>query len=140
MASKIRDVMTKNVATLPGSASLRTAAKEMRDRDIGGVIVLKSDNSLCGMVTDRDIVVRALADGKDPSECKLDEICSREVTTIQASDDIEKGVQLMREKAVRRLPVQDNGKIVGIVSLGDLAIDRDRRSALGEISAAPANH
>jgi CBS domain-containing protein len=138
MAQKIREVMTENPTTLSANATVAEAAGAMRDRDIGDVIVLQNDR-ICGIVTDRDIVVRAVAEGKDPARTKLADICSRELTTVSPGDGVSDAVRVMKDKAVRRLPVVENGQLVGIVSIGDLAAEQDRRSALGEISAAPAN-
>jgi CBS domain-containing protein len=138
MAQKIRDVMTANPATIPASSAVVEAARAMRDRDIGDVVVLQDDR-VCGIVTDRDIVVRGIAQGRDPAQTKLADICSRDLVTVSPNDDVADAVRLMKEKAIRRLPVVENGRPVGIVSIGDLATEQDRRSALGEISAAPAN-
>jgi CBS domain-containing protein len=136
MAQTIRDVMTFDPVALAANASLTAAARQMKLSDIGDVIVV-DQNQVCGMVTDRDIVVRALAEGRDPSTTTLAEICSREVACLQAEDSVQDAVRLMRERAVRRLPVVDRGRPVGIVSIGDLAIDLDSESALATISAAP---
>jgi CBS domain-containing protein len=107
-------------------------------REIGDVIILE-DRQVCGIVTDRDIVVRGIALGHDPAQTRLGEICSRELTTVPPSGNVAVVMRLMKEKALRRLPVVEDGQLVGIVSLGDLAVKRDRPSVLGEISAAPAN-
>ena len=135
---KISEVMTSNPVTMPATASTLEAARAMRDSNIGTVVVL-DNGKVCGIVTDRDIVVRAVAHGRDPATTKLTDICSHELTTLAPTDTVEHAVQIMREKAIRRLPVVENGKPVGIVSLGDLAMERDPDSALGNISAAPAN-
>jgi len=139
MAQAVREVMTENVVTLPGSAPLAEAAQRMRDADIGDVIVMEGD-TMCGVVTDRDIVVRAIALGKDPQSSPLSEICSHEVVTVAPDDSIDHAAQVMRERAVRRLPVVEGGRPVGIVSIGDLAIERDSSSALADISAAEGNN
>ncbi len=138
MAANIREVMTPNPVTLPATSLAIEAARAMRDSDIGDVIVLDGQ-TICGIVTDRDIVVRAVAEGLDPASTPLMEICSRELTTIAPHESVDKAVHLMREKAIRRLPVVENKRPVGIVSIGDLALERDPESALGNISAAPAN-
>jgi CBS domain-containing protein len=138
MAQQIRDVMTRNPVTLPATATAVDAAKAMRENNVGDVIVLE-DNRICGIVTDRDIVVRSVATGGDPTQTKLSEICSRELTTVSTTDDVSAAVQLMKNKAVRRLPVVDGDRPVGVISLGDLAVERDEHSALGEISVAPPN-
>jgi CBS domain-containing protein len=134
----IRDVMTFKLTTLPMSASVRDAARVMRDASIGDVLVVNNGN-LCGMVTDRDVVVRSIAAGRDPSSTPVADICSQDITAVSPTDSIDHAVQLMRQKALRRLPVIENGRPVGIVSIGDLAQNRDPQSALGEISAAPPN-
>lgn len=134
----VREIMTSNPAILMANATIREAAQTMRDRGIGDVIVQK-DGAFCGIVTDRDIVVRALAQGKDPATTKLESICSKELTSVSPDSSDEDAVRLMREKAIRRLPVTDGRKVIGIVSLGDLAVEKDPRSVLGQISAAPAN-
>jgi CBS domain-containing protein len=133
----VRDVMTSHPRSLEATASVLEAAALMREYDIGDVVVL-DDRRIFGIVTDRDIVVRVVADGSDPALVSLGEICSREPTTIAPTASVGDAVRLIREKAVRRLPVVgQHGEVVGILSLGDLAVARDRRSALGDISAAP---
>ena len=133
----VRDVMTRDPKALESTASVMDAAELMRESDIGDVVVLEDDH-LCGIVTDRDIVIRVLAEGCDAASVTLGEICSRELTTISPTASVGDAVRLIREKAIRRLPVvEEDGEVVGIVSLGDIAVARDRRSALGDISAAP---
>ena len=139
MAQKVRDVMTEDLVTMPASAPISDAAKRMRDADIGDVLVM-NDGTLCGLVTDRDIVVRAVAEGADPQFTKLNEICTHEVTTVGPDDAVEDVIRIMREKAVRRVPVVEGRRPVGIVSIGDLAIERDQESALADISAAEENN
>ena len=134
MGESIRDVMTTEPVAMSATSSVADAARAMRDRPIGDVIVLENGR-VCGIVTDRDIVVRALAAGRD-----------LHATRKPGADDPgidrkrQEAIQLMREQAIRRLPVVEHGKPIGIVSLGDLAVVRDRRSVLGDISAAPPNH
>ena len=138
MAQLVQDVMTPNPVALEATASLVEAALAMRDFDVGAVLVL-DNGQVRGIVTDRDIVVRAIAGGNYPATVKLAEICSRELTTLSPTDSVEEAVALMRDKSIRRLPVVEHGHPVGIVSLGDLAIEKDPHSALGNISAAPPN-
>jgi CBS domain-containing protein len=138
MADKIREVMAPNPVTLPSDSTVADAARQMRDGDIGDVIVTDGDG-VRGIVTDRDIVVRAVAEDRAPSGVTVGEICSGELVTVNADDDIERAVRLMRTHAVRRLPVVQDGRLVGVVSLGDLAVDRDERSVLADISAADPN-
>jgi CBS domain-containing protein len=123
---------------LPGTASVHEAARAMRDADIGDVIVIENER-VCGIITDRDIVVRTVAEARDPATTTLADLCSHPLTTVTPTDSIEHAVQLMRAKAIRRLPVVEGGQAVGIVSLGDLAVEREPGSALGEISGAPPN-
>jgi signal-transduction protein with cAMP-binding, CBS, and nucleotidyltransferase domain len=130
--------MTAHPITLPATSSVVDAARAMRDSDIGDVIVVEN-GQICGMVTDRDITVRGVAEGRNISSLTLGDICSRQLTTLSPTDSVDDAVLLMREKALRRLPVVEGGKPVGIVSLGDLAVTKDPHSALGNISAAPAN-
>jgi CBS domain-containing protein len=138
-AQSVGDIMTRPPSTLDVTASVMDAATLMREGDFGDVVVLE-EGRLCGILTDRDIVVRVLATGDDPSTVRVGDVCSRILTTVAASDGIGDAVRLIRAKAVRRLPVvDDDGKLVGIVSLGDLALARDPKSALGDISAATPN-
>jgi len=133
----IRDVMTPEPVTVPSTTTLEQAARHMRDAGIGNVIVLDGDQ-ITGILTDRDIVVRAVAEGRD-AQTPIGEVTSRDITTIGPDDTLEAAVELMRERSIRRLPVVEAGRAVGIVSLGDLALERDPDSALGDISAAPPN-
>ena len=138
MARYLREIMTQNPVTVQTTDSVVAAARSMRDGNIGDVVVVER-GEIQGILTDRDIVVRALAEGRDPARTTVGEICSRELTTLSASDPIGDAVTIMREKAIRRLPVVDGGRPIGIVSLGDLAVERDPESTLGGISAAPPN-
>jgi CBS domain-containing protein len=137
MANTVADVMTQNPVTVDGAEPVREAARRMRDDDTGAIIVTQ-DGRVAGLVTDRDIAVRIVAEGKDSSTAVRD-ACSSDVTTVPSDASIQQAVQLMRTKAVRRLPVLDGDRPVGIVSLGDLAVERDPNSALADISAARGN-
>jgi CBS domain-containing protein len=139
MAQSIRDVMTTHPVALSAAASLIEAAQAMRDNDIGAVIVVEH-GQVCGIVTDRDITIRGVAAGPDLSRLTVGDICSRHLITLSPTDSVEDAVLLMREKALRRLPVVEGGHPVGIVSLGDLAVTQDPHSTLAHISVAPANH
>ena len=132
--------MTPDPVMLPATATVIEAARAMRDRDIGAVVVTKKGDIVCGMVTDRDIAVRAVAEDRELSSTMLGDICSRDLTSVPAETPIETAVEALRGKAIRRLPVMDSGRVVGIVSIGDLAVERDPGSVLGAISAAPPNH
>ncbi len=138
MARLIRDVMTSRPRMLSATATLAEAARIMRQDDIGDVLVEDNGRTI-GIVTDRDIVVRCIAAGRNPNETPLREVCSTNLLALKPDDSVDEAVRLMRERAVRRIPVMENGKPVGIVSLGDLAVERDQKSVLGQVSAAPPN-
>lgn len=135
---KVSDLMTENPTTLPASATVVQAAQCMRDENIGAVVVMDG-RQICGIVTDRDIVVRGVAEGNSITKKTLDAVCSPSVMTLTPDDDADRAVMMMRDKAIRRVPVVSGDEVVGIISLGDLAMDRDPRSALGTISSAPPN-
>jgi CBS domain-containing protein len=139
MPNRIVDVMTPNPLTLPESTLVLEAAEAMRANDIGDVIVTDNGGKLLGIVTDRDVVVRVVAEGRDPRATCVGDIASRDLTAVAPSDRIDHAVDLMRTRAVRRLPVVDQERPVGIVSIGDLALHRDPDSALADISGAPPN-
>lgn len=138
MASTIQDVMTTHITTCPPTATIADAARLMRDRDIGDVLVTDDEGHLAGIVTDRDLVVRCLADGATGEEV-LANAYSTDVSYLTPDSSIDAAVEMMRDQSLRRLPVVDHGQPIGIVSLGDLAIERDPSSALGDISAAAPN-
>lgn len=131
--------MTKDPISLDAGAPVLEAARKMREKHIGDVIITK-EGRVYGILTDRDIVVRCLAEREDARGCNCGEVCSSDIITVAPIDSIGHAVSLMRERAVRRLVVTEGDRPIGIVSLGDLARERDRSSALGEISAAPPNH
>ncbi len=139
MAQTVSDVMTTNLVTCPTTASIADVARLMRDRDIGDVLVT-DHGELRGIVTDRDIVVRCVASGDDLSRASLMSACTNDLTTVTPDTPIDRAAQIMGEGALRRLPVVDDGIPVGIVSIGDLAIERDPNSALGQISAQRPNN
>jgi CBS domain-containing protein len=133
-----RDVMTPAPLSVRAETSVRDAAQLMRDREIGDVLVTR-DDVLLGIVTDRDIVVRVLAAGLDPDETRIDTACSGDLVVVRAEDSISDVIRLLRDRAIRRVPVMDEGHAVGIISLGDLARQLDPQSVLAAISAAPAS-
>jgi CBS domain-containing protein len=140
MANKVSDVMTRDPATCATDDTLVDAAKAMRDGDFGAVVVTEGD-SVHGILTDRDIVVRSVADGNDPSSATVGEACTANPATLGPDDDISDAIEQVRAQDIRRLPVVDGeGRPVGIVSLGDLAVARDEDSALADISAASPNN
>jgi CBS domain-containing protein len=138
MAQNIREVMTLNPVTIPVDMAVVDAARLMRDRDIGNIIVM-NESGVAGILTDRDIAVRVVASQREPSKTTVGDVCSKDVHCIEHTATVEDAIQMMRDKAVRRIPVVQDGRPVGIVSIGDLALERDRGSALADISAAPPN-
>ena len=140
MPERLHEVMTRDPVTISADANLHDAAEIMRDRNIGDVLVRRNATELCGIVTDRDIVVNAIAEGVDPATATVDDVCSHNLKTLGSDDAIAEAVELMKREAIRRLPIVDDGELVGAVSIGDLPQDRDPNSALGEISSAPANN
>ncbi len=139
-ANTIRELMTKNPLSLPETASLAQAARAMRDAHIGVVLVNDSNDQLSGIVTDRDIVVRAIADGQDPNQVPVSRVLSKPEHKLEPDASVDSAVKLMSQANIRRIPVVEGGRCVGIVSLGDLAVERDPDSALGRISSAPSNN
>jgi CBS domain-containing protein len=118
----VADVMTRRVVYLPGDTMLDEAAQAMRDQSIGDVVVTEGP-TLAGLVTDRDIVVRALAQGLSPQTTTLASIATRELIMIEQSATVEEAVQAIRQRGVRRLLVCDTDRnLVGIISLSDLAL------------------
>ena len=127
--------MTINPRTVDLDDTVLAAAQVMRDNDIGDAIVVE-DGRVTGIVTDRDIAARAVADGRDPESTTVGEIATTGVQTIEPDASVDDAVRMMREHDIRRLPVVTNGRPVGILSLGDLAVEREPDSTLADISAA----
>lgn len=138
--TSIREVMTKDPTTLREGASVAEAATLMKTQDIGNIIVMDDSGQVAGILTDRDIVIRAVAENRSTAETTVGDICTRDLTTLSPDDNVGAAVRMMTDKAIRRLPVVEGGKPVGIVSIGDLAVDKDSDSALADISAAPPNN
>ncbi|GAA1602570.1 CBS domain-containing protein [Catellatospora bangladeshensis] len=138
-AQMVRDIMTTDPVCMLDSATVTEAAEQMRRRNIGDVLVTDRQGNLEGVLTDRDIVVRALAEHRQPDSTLLRDVVSEPAVTIRPDEPVSRAVQLMREHALRRLPVTENGHAVGIVSIGDLATERDPDSALADISQSPPN-
>lgn len=137
MAAKVRDVMTPGPIGVDYNQSIAEAAQTMRDWGVGAVLVV-SDQALHGMVTDRDLVVRGIAESHSISE-PVGPLSSDDLVGVNADDDVTEAARLMRENAVRRLPVIEDGQVAGMVSLGDLALDQDPGSALADVSRAGPN-
>ncbi|HEX3762314.1 MAG TPA: CBS domain-containing protein [Kofleriaceae bacterium] len=136
MAQQIQDIMTKQLHAVRSEVTLLEVARMMRDQRIGDVIVTHQDGKLCGIVTDRDIVVRADAAAKPLDKTRVGDICSGQVVQVAPTSTVDEVVQLMRQHAIRRVPVVRDGQAIGIVSIGDLARHKDPNSALAQISSA----
>ena len=140
MAQQIQEVMTKKLHTVRKDATLRQVARLMLEQRIGNVIVTNPDGSMCGLVTDRDLVVRGMAAQRDIDQTKVGDVCTDTVVKLSPTASIDEAVKLMRERSIRRIPVVSDGKAIGIVSIGDLARAKDPDSALAQISSAPPNN
>jgi CBS domain-containing protein len=139
MADTVRDLVKGEPVTVEASGTVQDAAKLMADNDIGNVLVVENDE-VQGIVTDRDIVVRVLAKG-DGSDASVREAASTDLDTINPDTSIDDAIQKMEQGNVRRLPVvEEDGKPVGVITLGDLAQAKDKDSALADISAASPNN
>jgi len=140
MTRAVHEVMSSGTAAVEPMTSVARAAQIMREQDIGAVLVTY-DCDLFGVLTDRDIVVRVVAEGRDPHTTTAGSVCSRPpVVTVAADDTTDHAAELMRRHAVRRLPVVERGGWpVGIVSLGDLAGTESPGSALADIGKAAPN-
>jgi CBS domain-containing protein len=139
MAQSIREVMTADPRTVDAGATCVDAAREMRDGDVGSVIVVEN-GGVAGIVTDRDIVVRVVADGTDPGSARVRDAATMSPVTLTVDQTVEDAIRVMREQDIRRIPVVQDGRPAGIVSLGDLAIERDTDSALADIASEPPNN
>jgi CBS domain-containing protein len=137
MNAKVRDLMTPGPIGVDYNQTIGDAARTMRDWGVGAVLVVNGQ-SLHGLVTDRDLVVRAVAESRRTDE-PVGPLSSSELIGVNADDDAGVAARLMREHAVRRLPVIDNGQVAGMVSLGDLALEEDPASAMAQVIQANPN-
>ena len=136
---EIREVMTAAPETVTPDTTLRDTAKLMEGADIGDVLVVE-DEQLRGIVTDRDIALRGVAHGLNPATTKVNEVFTPSAISVSPTASVDEAIRLMRQHDVRRMPVVESGRPIGIVSLGDLAASTDASSALADISAAPPNN
>lgn len=125
---KIREIMSTEIKKATPDNTLIDIAAMMRDEEIGALPVVQ-DGELRGIVTDRDIVVRAIAEGKDPSTTTVQEVLSEEVESVEPDGDIEEAADVMAAHQVRRLPVVEDGKLIGMVSLGDISVKHEEGTA-----------
>jgi CBS domain-containing protein len=119
---KVSEVMTTDVESVQMNSTLEEVASIMKVENVGAVPVVDEDDDLVGIITDRDIVVRCVAEGKNPAETNVEEVLSHELETIEPDVDVEEAAQLMVDRQIRRLPVCEDGELVGMVSIGDLAV------------------
>ena len=130
---KIKDVMTKSVETVRPDQTLQEAASRMKSLDVGPMPVCENDR-LVGMLTDRDIVVRAAADGRDVRTTKVREAMTPDVVVCSEDDDVREAAKTMKDRQIRRLVVVDGQKrVAGIVSLGDIAVDTSDEKMSGRV-------
>jgi CBS domain-containing protein len=140
MAKTARDVMTGGAECVDENDTITDAAKRLKELDVGAMPICGEDNRLKGMLTDRDIVIRVIAEGKDPNSTKAGELGEGKPVTIGADDSVDEALHTMAEHGVRRLPVIDGHDLIGIVSQADLArnVDEEKVGDLVEaISSAP---
>ncbi len=130
--STAREIMTSGVECADENESLADASRKMRDLDVGALPICGEDNRLKGMITDRDIVVRCVAEGQDPQEVRVSELAEGEPVTIGADDSIDEVLATMKQHKVRRLPVIDGHDLVGVVSQADVARNIDE-SKVGDL-------
>ena len=136
MAKSVRDAMTENPRAIGASASVVEAARLMRDEHIGS-LPITDDEELVGMITDRDITTRVVAEAADPKMTSVGDVVSRDLISVEPDEDLEEAVQLMASHQVRRLPVVENGRLVGIVAQADVALNlRENEQRTGELVEA----
>lgn len=139
---RCREIMTQNVTTATREMSVREVARLMRDGDMGSIPVVEADKKLVGIITDRDIVVRVVAEEKD-ADTKIGEVMTRQVFSVAADDFVFEAIRLMGDRQVRRIPVVGNGgELVGIIAMADVALEtedeREIAETLEEISSGAA--
>lgn len=141
---KIRDIMTANPETVSEKDSVRDAARIMKQRDTG-IVPVVDGKKIVGLITDRDIVVRLIAEGKDASNAKVTEVMTKNVRSVKDDASVDDVLRIMKGSEIRRVPVVNkNDEIVGIVSIGDLAVETNQDDKVGkaieDISGARPNN
>jgi CBS domain-containing protein len=130
---KIKDVMTTSVECVRPETTLQEAAAKMKSLNVGSLPVCEGDRPI-GIITDRDIVVRAIADGRDPRTARVPEVMTAEVVSVSETADVKDAARLMKDRQIRRIVVVDpNKRVVGIVSLGDIAVDTHDDKMSGDV-------
>ena len=136
MTQSVRDAMTENPRSIGASASVVEAARLMREGDIGSLPITE-DEKLVGMITDRDITTRVVAEAADPSTTSVGDVYSRDLISVEPDSDLEQAVELMARHQVRRLPVVEDGRLVGIVAQADVALTlKENEQKTGELVEA----
>jgi CBS domain-containing protein len=130
MAKSVREAMTASVSSVSPSQSLADAADVMKRKDVGSVPVV-DEGRLVGIVTDRDIVTRAVAEQRNPQAVRVEEIASHELVTVEPEQDLDEALALMARHKVRRLPVLEEGRLVGMLAQADVALEA--REKVGEM-------
>jgi CBS domain-containing protein len=137
----VRDVMSTALSAARVDDTVQTAARLMRDHDVGAVLVADAGGRPIGLLTDRDIVVRCVAEGMNPASCRVEELLRGHLITVEADSPLEYASRLMARHRVRRLPVTRDGRIIGMISLGDLAVREPEKqtvaATLEQVSASP---
>ena len=122
---KVRDIMTKHVIGVSPEETVAVAARTLTQHNVGALPVCGSDGKLCGMITDRDLVTRCLAAGRSPAQTSVRQVMTKQVVSAQPDMDVGVAAHLMGRQQIRRLPVTENGKLCGMVTLGDMAVSED---------------
>ncbi len=128
---KVKDIMSKSVASISPEDTVQKAAQLMKQFDVGSIPVC-CGGKVSGIVTDRDIAVRSIADGKDTKQQKVQEIMSRSLATGTPEMDVHEAARIMSDKQIRRLPIMDGSSIVGIVALGDISVEPALKDNAGD--------
>jgi CBS domain-containing protein len=131
---EVRQVMTAAPDAVRLTSTLQEASRIMKAKDIGDVLVEDAKGQLSGIVTDRDLAIRATAEGADPTTTKVSSVYTKDITTLAPTDTVQDAIKAMRANDVRRLPVVEGGKAIGIVSLGDISVETAPNSLLADIS------
>ena len=129
---KVSEIMTRDPKTAQLDSTLEEIAALMKDEDVGAIPIVDDDDELVGIVTDRDIVVRCVAEGKEASDTTVEDILTEELTTIEPDADVQQAARLMAEKQIRRLPVVQDGDLIGMVSIGDISVKHEDDETAGE--------
>ncbi len=137
---KIREIMSQTVVRINPEESVAVAARTLAHYNIGALPVCGSDGRLCGLVTDRDMVTRCMASGRNPLNTKVRDVMTRQVIVARPDMDAEHAAGMMGQKQIRRLPVMENGKLLGMVSLGDLALEGQTEAEAGDALKQISNH